>query len=156
MGESSGGGMAAALALLARDRGGPELVHQLLIYPMLDDAPAIADPEIAPLLTWSYDDNATGWMALLGAAYGSDAVAIYAAPARAADLRGLPPAFIDVGELDAFREEDVAYAGRLARAGVSVELHVRPGAPHSFETIAPDAAVSRRARGDRARVLAAL
>jgi acetyl esterase/lipase len=153
MGESSGGGMAAGLALMVRDRGGPSLVSQVLIYPMLDDRSVVPDAEIARFLTWTYEDNATGWMTLLGDAYGTDDVPVYAAPARASALSDLPAAFVDVGELDAFRDEDVAYALRLVRAGVPIELHVRPGAPHAFETIAPDAAITRRAVADRIRVL---
>lgn len=156
MGDSAGGGMAAGLTLLARDRGGPALTRQVLIYPMLDDRTTVPDPAIEHLLTWGYDDNATGWEVLLGAPPGGPVVSPYAAPARAADLAGLPPAFIDVGQLDAFRDEDVTYAMRLSRAGVEVELHVRPGAPHDFETIAWDAAVTRRAAADRARILASI
>ena len=153
MGDSAGGGMAAGVALMARDRGGPALRRQILIYPMLDDRTTEPDPVLEPFLAWGYDDNATGWACLLGDRAGTDDVPPYAAPARAGDLAGLPPAYIEVGQLDAFRDEDVEYARRLSRAGVGVELIVRPGVPHDFELIAPDAEVTRRAAADRARVL---
>lgn len=150
-GDSAGGGLAAGVALLARDRGGPAIALQLLVYPMLDDRTVEPEPELPPdVLVWSYDDNVTGWSALLGAA-GAEEASVYAAPARATDLTGLPPAYIDTGDLDIFRDEDVAYAHRLALAGVPTELHVHPGCPHGFETFAPAAAVSRRAIADRIR-----
>ncbi|MGB3012616.1 MAG: alpha/beta hydrolase fold domain-containing protein, partial [Mycobacterium sp.] len=109
---------------------------------------------LAPLLTWSHDDNRTGWAALLG---GADTdVSPYAAPARAQDLSGLPPAYIDVGDLDLFYEQDVHFADRLAAAGVPTELHVHPGCPHAFEMLAPMAAVSVRVMADRVRRLRSL
>ena len=110
MGDSAGGGLAAAVALLARDRGGPDLAAQILIYPMLDDRNTTPDPEIAPFAVWSYDDNITGWGALLGDAIGGPDVPAYAAPARATDLSDLPACYIEVGQLDIFRDEDLAYA----------------------------------------------
>jgi acetyl esterase/lipase len=156
MGDSAGGGMAAAVALMARDRGEPALAAQVLIYPMLDDRTTEADPDIEPFATWTVDDNITGWGCLLGEAAGGPKVESYAAPARAEDLSGLPPAYIDVGQLDLFRGEDLAYAERLSRAGVDVELHLRPGAPHGFEVFAPASAVARRSWADRVRVLQSL
>ncbi|HNM93171.1 MAG TPA: alpha/beta hydrolase fold domain-containing protein, partial [Mycobacterium sp.] len=155
--DSAGGGLAAGVALLARDRGGPALALQLLIYPMLDDRTRTPSPELAPeFLTWNYEDNLTGWTALLGAAAGGDDVPVYAAPARAADLAGLPPAYLDVGDLDIFRDEDIDYARRLSAAGVATELHVHPGCPHAFEGLAPGADVSRRVIADRVRRLRSL
>ncbi len=156
MGDSAGGGMAAGVALMARDRRGPALARQILIYPMLDDRTTDSDPLLEPFLAWDYDDNATGWACLLGDRAGSGDVPAYAAPARAEDLAGLPAAYIEVGQLDAFRDEDVEYARRLSQAGVEVELIVRPGVPHDFELIAPDADVTRRAAVDRTRVLRSL
>ena len=156
MGDSAGGGLAAGVALLARDRGGPALAHQILIYPMLDDRTTTPDPALEPFLTWTYDDNVTGWGALLGGDAGSDDVPDYAAPARAGDLSGLPPTYVDVGALDIFRDEDVEYARRIAATGTPVELHVHPGVPHGFDAFARDADVSRRARADRMRVLQSL
>lgn len=156
MGDSAGGGLAAAVCLMARDRGGPAVALQVLIYPMLDDRTTLPDPELVPFVTWTYDDNLTGWQALLGHSIGGHGVSEYAAPARAADLSLLPPTYIDVGELDIFRDEDITYAARLAAAGISTELHVHPGCPHAFEGLAPNAAVSQRAIADRVRRLLAL
>lgn len=154
-GDSAGGGLAAGVALLARERG-PRLAHQVLIYPMLDDRSTSADPELAQFLMWTVDDNITGWRCLLGDAAGGAGVPSSAAPAREPDLSGLPPTFIDVGELDLFCLEDVDYARRLIAAGVPVELHVRPAVPHAFEALAPDADVSQRALADRLRVFRSL
>ncbi|MGV0795259.1 alpha/beta hydrolase, partial [Mycolicibacterium sp. XJ1819] len=153
MGDSAGGGLAAGVCLMARDRGGPTVAQQVLIYPMLDDRPTTPDARLAPFLTWSYDDNVTGWGALLGENAGGDAVSPYAAPARADDLSGLPDTYLDVGDLDIFRNEDLDYARRLADAGVPTELHVYPGCPHAFEALASGAEVSRRVFGDRVRRL---
>ncbi|OBG99487.1 alpha/beta hydrolase [Mycobacterium sp. E136] len=156
MGDSAGGGLAAAVCLLARDRGGPAVAQQILIYPMLDDRAATPDSSLLPYLTWTYDDNVTGWGALLGAEAGSDSVSPYAAPARATDLSGLPDTYLDVGDLDIFRNEDISYATRLADAGVPTELHVYPGCPHAFEALARSAGVSKRALSDRVRRLRSL
>ena len=156
MGDSAGGGLAAGVCLLARDRSGPAIAQQLLIYPMLDDRTTTPDPQIVPFLTWTYDDNVTGWGALLGDGAGGDAVSPYAAPARADDLRGLPPTYLDVGDLDIFRDEDITYARRLSDGGVATELHLHPGCPHAFEALAHGADVSRRAIDDRIRRLRAL
>jgi acetyl esterase/lipase len=145
-GGSAGGGLSAAVALLARDRGGPALLGQLLICPMLDDrndtpsARQMADRGI-----WDRAANHVGWTALLGDARGGPDVSPYAAPARAADLSGLPPAFIDVGSAETFRDEDVAYASRIWQAGGAAELHVWPGGYHGFAVMVPTAAVSRAA-----------
>nr|WP_232069005.1 alpha/beta hydrolase [Mycobacterium mantenii] len=156
MGDSAGGGLAAAVCLLARDRDGPPIALQLLAYPMLDDRTLTPDSELAQLLTWTHNDNVTGWAALLGESVGRDDVAPYAAPARATDLSGLPPAYLDVGDLDIFRDEDIAYARRLTTAGVPTELHVHPGCPHAFEWLAPHAGVSQRVIADRIRRLRSL
>ena len=156
MGDSAGGGLAAGVALLARDRGGPVLARQILIYPMLDDRTTTPDPHLAPFATWTYDDNVTGWSALLGEAAGGPATSPYAAPARVADPAGLAPAYIEVGTLDVFRDEDIEYARRLAAAGVPTELHVHPAVPHAFEAFAPDADVSKRSAADRIRALTSL
>jgi acetyl esterase/lipase len=153
MGESAGGGLAAGTALLARDRG-LAVARQILVYPMLDDRTTTPDPVLAPFAFWSYDDNYTGWHALLGERIGTADVPASAAPARAKDLAGLPDTYLEVGELDIFRDETIDYARRLAAAGTSVELHVHPGCPHGFELTAPDSGVARRARADRLRALA--
>ncbi|MGI3779353.1 MAG: alpha/beta hydrolase [Janthinobacterium lividum] len=156
IGESAGGGLAAGVALLARDRSGPAIAKQILVYPMLDDRNTVPHPRFAGLVTWSYDDNVTGWQALLDGRAGAEDVSPYAAPARATDLTGLPPAYLDVGDLDIFLDEDLAYAARLAAAGVPVELHVLPGAPHGFEGSAPRSALTVRVRDDRVRALRSL
>ncbi|MCW2933388.1 MAG: Alpha/beta hydrolase fold-3 domain protein [Actinomycetia bacterium] len=155
MGDSAGGGLAAGAALLARDRGTP-VARQILIYPMLDDRTTVPDPFLVPYAGWSYDDNYTGWHALLGDALGRPDVPAAAAPARARDLVALPPAYVEVGELDIFRDEATEYARRLSAAGVSAELHVHPGCPHGFDRVAPTADVVRRSRADRLRVLTSL
>ena len=156
MGDSAGGGLAAALALLARERGGPALARQILIYPMLDDRTTVPDPLIAPFATWTYEDNITGWGALLGERAGGPDVPPTAAPARSSDLSGLPPAYIEVGDLDIFRAEDVEYAARLAAAGVPAELHVHAGAPHGFDAFASGSSLAQRAVAERIRVLRSL
>ncbi len=156
MGESAGGGLAAGVCLMARDRGGPAVAQQLLIYPMLDDRTTTPDPALLNFLTWTYEDNITGWRALLGDRAGGEDVSQYAAPARATDLAGLPHTYLDVGDLDIFRDEDITYARRLADAGVPTELHVHPGCPHIFETLAPDADVAVRTLNDRIRRLRSL
>ena len=148
-GESAGGGLAAALALRARDEGGLAIAFQHLIYPMLDDRTcvAVAPPRFAGEYIWTPRDNAFGWSALLGVPPGSDGVSPYAAPARARELAGLPPAFIATGALDLFVEEDMEYARRLLRAGVPTELHVYPGGVHGFDVLA-DVRLSRALRRD--------
>lgn len=157
VGDSAGGALAAAVALMARDRGGPSLALQLLVYPMLDDRTTVVDPQI-PVegMVWTYDDNLTGWGALLGDRAGGPDVPSYAAPARETDLSGLPATYLDTGDLDIFRAEIVGHAARLAAAGVPTELHVYPGCPHGFELLAPAAAVSRHAVDNRVRRLQAL
>jgi triacylglycerol lipase len=149
MGESAGGGLAAALTLLARDRREYHLVFQHLIYPMLDDRTCVAsDPHpYTGEYIWTPHNNSFGWSALLNAPPGSDGVSMYAAPARAADLSGLPRAFISTGALDLFLEEDLEYARRLMRHGVPVEMHVYPGAYHAFD-LAFDARVAADATLD--------
>lgn len=149
-GISAGGGLAAATVLLARDRGGPSLAFQMLICPMLDDRNTTpSSHEFAEAVAWNRAANLFGWAALLGDDAGTDGVSPYAAPARATDLSGLPPAYIDVGELEVFRDECVDYAQRLVRAGVSTEFHLYPGAFHGFDMMLPDTEISRRAAAER-------
>lgn len=149
-GASAGGGLAAATALLSRDRGGPRPLLQLLVYPMLDDRNTTRSSyEIVAVGIWDRATNIGGWRALLGEAAGGEDVSHYAAPARAGDLSNLPPAFIDVGTADLFRDEDIDYAQRLMHAGVPVELHVYPGAYHGFEGMAPNAKLTQTARALR-------
>lgn len=156
-GVSAGGGLAAATAILARDRGELTPCLQWLIYPMLDDRNDTASAhEIVEPHVWNRDANRLGWDAYLGELAGSSAVPVLAAPGRAtaADLGGLAPAYIDVGELDLFRDESIAYAASLLAAGVPTELHVTPGAFHGSEALAPTAPSSRRIAGYRNDVLA--
>ncbi|MFI6782099.1 alpha/beta hydrolase [Micromonospora sp. NPDC050276] len=149
MGDSAGGGLAAATALVCRDRGVGPLAAQILIYPMLDDRTAVADPAIEPFLAWSVADNITGWRAYLGDKYGTDDVPASASVARADTLRDLPATYLEVGQLDLFCAETVAYAKQLMDHGVTVHLSVRPGAIHGFDQFAPDTRVARSALADR-------
>lgn len=128
-GVSAGGGLAAALALMVRDRGEYELAYQLLDCPMLDDRQITVSSQ-AELIGWTRESNEFGWRSYLGDLYGGDDVPYLAAPSRAEDLSGLPPAYICVGGADGFRDEGIAYALRLGECGVPCELHVYPGAPH--------------------------
>ncbi|NNG39608.1 alpha/beta hydrolase [Flexivirga sp. ID2601S] len=149
-GASAGGGLAAGTALLARDRKGPALAGQLLICPMLDDRDDTASTvQYDDAGTWVRESNRTGWTALLGERRGTDDVSIYAAPARATDLGGLPPAFIDCGSAEVFRDEDVAYATGLWRDGSQAELHVWPGGFHGFDMLAPHTAIAQAATAAR-------
>ncbi|MEV4612489.1 alpha/beta hydrolase [Kitasatospora sp. NPDC049258] len=153
-GKSAGGGLAAALALLTRDRGGPRPIGQLLLCPMIDDrGTTFSSHQMAGIDVWDRTSNATGWQAHLGDRYGAADLPAYAAPARATDLSGLPPAYIEVGSAETFRDEDVAYANAIWQAGGQAELHVWPGAFHGFDSLAPDAALSRDARDARSRWL---
>jgi acetyl esterase/lipase len=149
-GASSGGGLAAAIALLARDRGGPALAGQMLVAPMLDDRNDTPSArQMAGLGMWDHISNQTGWTALLGDACGGPDVSPYAAPARAADLSGLPPAFIYSGSAETFRDEDMAYASAIWQAGGQAELHIWSGGFHGFDFMAPQAAVSQAAQAAR-------
>jgi acetyl esterase/lipase len=148
-GPSAGGGLAAGLALLARDRGEVPVRFQLLVYPMIDDrnatpsSRAITDPKV-----WNRHANEVGWNAYLAGRAGADDVSPYAAPARATDLAGLPPTYINVGDLDLFLDEDLAYARALMAAGVPVELHVYPGAFHGSNAFVSRSALSQRWTAD--------
>ncbi|MDH4148594.1 MAG: alpha/beta hydrolase fold domain-containing protein [Acidimicrobiia bacterium] len=146
-GASAGAGLAAGLGLLARDRGEVALAFQLLIYPMLDDRQITASSQwLDPI--WPPAANTYGWRAYLGdRAKGAD-VPEYAAPARATNLAGLPSTLIAVGAIDGFSDEDIDYAVRLRHAGVPVELHVYPGAPHGFDSLLPNTAIAKRAVRD--------
>lgn len=150
MGDSAGAGVAAGLALLARDRHGPRLAFQNLMFPMLDDRTVTAT-ELNPAtgeFIWTRENNYFGWSALLGCEPGSEEVSPYAAAARADNLAGLPPTWIGVGTLDLFLDENMAWAQRLIRAGVMVEMNIWPGAYHGFNGD-PKAEVAQRARETR-------
>lgn len=144
-GASAGGGLAAALALDARDNGGPAIKAQLLVYPMLDDRNITpSSQKITDLRVWNRSANIAGWGAYLGDAAGGPEVSQYAAAARATDLSGLPEAYINVGTLDMFHDEDVAYALALHQAGVPTELHTYPGAFHGSNKFVADSETSKR------------
>ena len=145
-GTSAGGGLTAALALLARDRGEIPLRFQLLDCPMIDDRQVTPSSTLDGLQVWSQESNHFGWRCYLGDLYGSADIPAYAAPSRATDLSGLPPAYVCVGAVDGFRDEDVDYATRLNQAGVPTELHVYAGAPHGVSLFA-DVPVARRYSG---------
>ena len=147
-GISGGGGLAAALALLARDRGEVELAFQLLDCPMIDDRDISAAPEWDDMPLWTRESNDFGWKSYLGPLYGTPDVPYTAAPAHARDLSGLPPTYVSVGALDGFANEDLDYATRLNQAGVAIELHMYPGAPHGY-LIVPDGPITVQSERDR-------
>lgn len=143
-GGSAGGGLTAALALLARDREEVRPAFQLLVYPMLDDRTTRrTDIDERGFRLWNQRANRIGWRSYLGSAYGSADVPPTASPARSTDLSGLPPAWLGVGDHDLFYDEDLEYARRLREAGVDCDLTVVPGAYHAFDGIEPKAPVSR-------------
>ena len=146
MGISAGGGLSAALTLTVRDKGGPRLLGQLLMCPMLDDRNDSASAvQMDGVDFWNRSFNGFGWSSLLGDAQGGADVSQYAAPARATDLAGLPPAFIDVGSAECLRDEVLAYADRIWQAGGVAELHVWPGGIHAFDREFPEARISKAA-----------
>ena len=133
-GISAGGGLAAGVALMARDRGGPAVAGQLLIAPMLDDRGGTPSTRQFPTGMWNAVENELAWRSLLGDRYGTDDVPPYAAPARATDLSRLPPAFLEAGSAEVFRDEVVAYASRIWADGGQADLHVWSGGFHGFGT----------------------
>lgn len=148
-GASAGAGLAAGLALLLRDHGETLPCFQLLRYPMLDDRNTTpSSHEITDGRVWNRATNLVCWRAYLGDAAGGDDVDVYAAPARATDLTGLPPAIVTVGGLDLFRDEDIAYAQALLQAGVATELHVYPPSFHASDIMVAHSEASQRWRSD--------
>lgn len=149
-GGSAGGGLAAALALLVRDRGEFSVTHQVLIYPMVDDTRSTPSSQWTTW-GWTPESNNVGWRAYLGDLFDTGDIPPYAAPTRATDLSGLPPAYISVGTLDIFLDEDIDYARRLIEAGVPTELKLYPGGPHGFDTprLNRNAELGQRAAADR-------
>lgn len=145
-GGSAGGGLAAACSLMARDRRGPGLLAQMLIYPMLDDRLATGSSrELDGEGIWDSGSNLTAWTMLLGDRRGGEDVSPYAAPARAGDLSGLPPAYLELGSVETLRDEDLDYARRIWAAGGIAELHVWPGGFHAFDLIAAGTALATAA-----------
>jgi acetyl esterase/lipase len=154
MGESAGGGLAASLALFARDSGTYPIAFQHLVYPMIDDRTGTvpsANPHAGHHI-WTPQNNRYAWGAYLGCEPGGDDTSPYAAAARAENLAGLPPCFMLTAQLDLFVDENLDYAARLIRSGVQTELHVMPGAFHAFDAH-PTADVAVRARALRMEAL---
>jgi acetyl esterase/lipase len=151
-GDSAGGLLAASLAQVARDRGGPAIAFQALVYPMLDDRTVLRGEPQRTTRVWTHPSNRFAWTAYLGHEPSPAPERPYAAPARTEDLRGLPPAWIGVGDLDLFLEEDVDYATRLEAAGVACELHIEPGMYHGADSVLPTKPTMRafRARAEGA------
>jgi acetyl esterase/lipase len=145
MGESAGGGHAALLAITARDRGEVPVAFQLLVYPMLDDRTGTTrkTPDHVGTLIWTPQQNRYGWASFLGTEPGRKKAPKGVVSARVEDLKGLPPAFIGVGTLDLFLDEDVDYAQRLNAAAVMTELIVVPGAFHGFDGFAAETNVGK-------------
>jgi acetyl esterase/lipase len=143
-GESAGGGLAASLVQLAHDRQEVRPVFQLLVYPMLDDRTVLrTDVDDRSCVAWNQKSNRFGWESYLGKKCGAGNVPEYAVPARREDLSGLPPAWIGVGTVDLFHDEDMAYAQRLKGCGVECEIYAVPGAFHGFDEFAPKAPIAR-------------
>ncbi len=145
-GDSAGGGLAAGAALRNRDETKINIAGQILIYPMIDDRNLGPDPRFTGrFITWPFEINAFGWNAYLHTQCASDTTSIYAAPARAKNLAGLPRTYIDIGSKDIFLDEDTAYAQALMAAGVNVEAHIWNGAPHGFDYFAPKTRLAQKA-----------
>lgn len=153
-GSSAGGGLACGASLLSRDRGGPRLAYQMLIYPMLDDRQLTASSQTdLALYIWEPANNAEAWRHLLGDDVGAACVSPYAAPARAQHLAGLPPTYIEIGELDIFLDEARQMARRLSESGVPVEWHEFGGAYHGYDQLAPSSDISKVAHQYRIEAL---
>ena len=146
VGQSAGGGLTAALTLLARDRGGPAIAFQMPLYPMIDDRNVTPSSyEITDRrAVWNRGNNLAAWRMYLGE-HANGEVSPYAAPARVKNLSGLPPTYTCVGQLDPFRDETIDYVTRLAQAGVAVEFHLYPGCYHGFEILNPESEIGKQA-----------
>lgn len=148
-GSSAGGGLTAALTLLARDRNFPKVHVQLPLYPMIDDSNNTPSAnEITEGMIWNQQLNDMGWKLYLGKLYGTDNIPPYAAPARAIDYSNLPYTYTFIGQLDPFRDETLTYVTKLAQAGVDVEFHLYPGAYHGFESLNPQSPVAQYAMNE--------
>jgi acetyl esterase/lipase len=153
-GASAGGGLAAGLAILARDRAEVPVMFQLLVYPMINDCNIVPASDTLPdALFWTRESNLMGWRCYLGCEPGNKDVSCYASAYRATNLEGLPAAYITVGDIDLFAQEDTDYARRLIAANVPTELHVYPGGPHAFDMLVPTADISKRFTADIHRAL---
>ncbi|GKT68654.1 predicted protein [Colletotrichum tofieldiae] len=155
MGDSAGGSLALTLSFFACERKlSPPIAKQILVYPMLDDRTRVpVEDPMTPYTTWSQRDNMLAWEAYLGKGHAEKPdveIPAFAVAARVADLKGLPPTYMDVGGFDIFRDENIAFAARLSKASVEVEFHLYPGLPHAFEGIAPLSSITQRATANRA------
>lgn len=148
LGTSAGGGLAAALALRARDSDDLDIAFQLLAYAMIDDRRLTPSSRWQDVPVWGPTSNELGWRSYLGVLYGTDRVSDEAAMARARDLRGLPPTLISVGAVDVVCDENIAFAQHLNQAGVATDLRVYAGGPHGLDRRATDTALSKRSRRD--------
>ncbi|KAJ5533025.1 hypothetical protein N7494_009577 [Penicillium frequentans] len=152
MGESAGGGLAAALTLLARDEAlSPPIAKQILIYPMIDDR--TNSNHAGQLAFWDGVDNLTGWSAYLGPDVGTEEISFYAAPSRVESVEGLPPLYMDCGQLDIFVHEGLDYVRRFVAANIPTEYHLYPGLPHGFEAMAPSISLTKKAIANRERAM---
>lgn len=153
-GASAGGGLAAGLALLARDRKEVNVFYQILIYPMLNDCNIKPAGKTRPdALFWTRASNLMGWRCYLGCEPGGEDIPYYASAFRATDLKGLPPTYIATGDIDLFAREDIEYARRLIEVNIPTELHVYPGGCHAFDMLVPAADISKRFTADIHRAL---
>jgi acetyl esterase/lipase len=153
-GQSAGGGLTAALCLLARDRKGPAISFQMPLYPMIDDRNITPSSfEITDeRAIWNRGNNLAGWRMYLGE-HANGEISPYAAPARAKNLSNLPPTYTCVGQLDPFRDETIEYVAKLAQAGVPVEFHLYPGAYHGFELLNPTTEIGKKAKNQYVQAL---
>ena len=158
MGDSAGGGLAAGVAIVARDRKlSPPLAKQIIIGGMLDDRNISRWEALTPFATWTPDDNLTGWQTYVGRDKANkDGVSPYAAPSRVESVEGLAPLYVDVPGLDIFRDENLAYAARFLAANINAEVHLLPSLPHSFEAFAPEIRAARVAMANRVRAIQSL
>ncbi|SOC45050.1 alpha/beta hydrolase [Ureibacillus acetophenoni] len=148
-GLSAGGGLTAALTLLARDRQFPKVHIQFPLYPMIDDSNNTPSAnEITDSMIWNQKLNDSGWKMYLGELYGKEEIPVYAAPARATDFSNLPTTYTFIGQLDPFRSETLTYVSKLAEAGIDVEFHLYPGGYHSFEILNPTSKIGQKASND--------
>jgi acetyl esterase/lipase len=152
MGDSGGGGIAAGAAILARDRN-VFLAKQILIYPMIDYRNIVIDESLESLAVVKYQELATLWEAIIGPHQLSDYDLMITSPAYLDNFKGLATAYISVGDLDYFRNENLDYVRRLAAAAVPVEFHLHPNAPHGFEIFTPETALAKRAMADHMRAI---
>lgn len=156
LGESAGAGLVVSVNLMARDRGlNPPVAKQVLIYPMLDDRNVTpASPELEPFLTWMPEASLTAWKHYLGSDYGTDRVSEYAAPARAASVKGLPSTYLEIGTFDIFYKEDVDFMERIKNENIEHELHIHECVPHGYDFFVPFGKAATKAMADRLKAIA--